>query len=145
MQVVLLKDIKGVGREGSMITVTDGYAINFLLPQKLAAEMKSSLGKTIAHHVEEQEDRLHRNDAEILQELQKLPETITIPCAANAQGVLFRAVTPKIVAETLNTAGHTLPEEVFTFDPIKKVGTYTIPMQYKEYTGNVTIQINEKQ
>ena len=102
MKVVLLKDVKNVGKRDDILTVSDGYARNFLFPQKLAAEATSGALKEIQRKRAAQDAR----DAEILAEAKAKAESlknkvITLEVKCGDKGRLYGSVTNAEVAEAL--------------------------------------------
>ena len=103
MKVILLQDIKGVGKKDQIINANDGYARNYLFPKKLAVEANAgNLGNLKA----KQESNQYRKDVQ-KEEAIKLAEKIkninlTITVKAGESGKIFGGVTAKEIAENLN-------------------------------------------
>jgi len=102
MKVILLTDVKGSGKKGEMVNVSDGYARNYLLPRKLAQaasaqavnEMKNA--EAAKQHHQEMETKAARDTAKQIHEA-----TVKIHAKAGQKGKLFGAVTAKEVAEEI--------------------------------------------
>lgn len=138
MKVVLLKDIRGTGRAHSVIEVSDGHAINFLLPKKLAIRATPASEK-IASQKEAQLGEKRSVEASLIKErVAALSEgVITITKKANDQGHLYDGVDAKDVA-----AATELPLDVIALDkPIKELGRYDIAISSGENFGTVAIDI----
>jgi len=147
MKVILLQDVKAQGKKGQMITVSDGYARNFLLPRKLAVEAtadavnsKKNADEAAAFHAAED-----KKAALALKE--KLASTpVKIKAKAGSAGRLFGSVTTKEIAEALKAQhGVDLPKTRLELsDPIKSFGTYRVKAKlYTEVVGEVIVQVEE--
>ena len=102
MKVILNQDVKGQGKKGDLINVSDGYARNFLLPKNLAKEATKENLNVMQGQKESQEYRKQK-ELEEAQELQKkIAElTVNIKAKAGENGKLFGSVTSKEIAEEL--------------------------------------------
>ena len=102
MKVVLLQDVKSIGKKDTVVTVSDGYARNFLLPRKLAVEATAAAMNDVktkesakAHHKREEIKAAEEIKAKID------GKTVTIKAKAGKEGKLFGAVTTKDVADAI--------------------------------------------
>lgn len=129
MKVILLNDVKGSGKKYEVKEVSDGYAMNFLLPNKLAERatperiknvVELKLGQFEAGQV--QADLLEKN----LKTLSKIQLEVTEK--ANEKGHLFKGITPEIIVGELKNQVHiTLPAHAIVLEkPIKEAGEHTI-------------------
>lgn len=102
MQVILLKDVKGVGKAGQVAKVSDGYARNMLIPQKLAMEASAANVKVLERKRAEIEAQ-RAVDLQVAQELKEKLEgtTLNLKAKAGDGGRLFGAITSKDIAEAL--------------------------------------------
>ena len=125
MKVIFLKDVKGKGRKFEEKNVSDGYALNFLIPQKLAVPAEGP-GASSVKQLKEQEARAREKKGIILNEsLSKIAgTTLTLKMKANAKGHLFEKVTKKKLGEILNLD----PELISLSEPIQQIGNYEIPV-----------------
>ena len=147
MKVILLADVKSVGKKGQLINVSEGYAKNFLLPRNLAAEAtKSNLNE---YELKQKSEA--RRAQEELEQAQQIADalkdqTVTITVKTGGNGKLFGSVTNKEVAEAI-VAQTKLPidkKKVSIGDPIKMVGTRTAVVRlHPKVTAEVTIKIVE--
>ena len=141
MKIVLLEDIKGLGVRGDVCTVGDGYALNFLIPQKKALEAKDEQGAQVAQQKVTQ-DQKREAQAEKEQSIVKvLPDTITLQMPANEQGTLFSAVTADTIVQHLGEQDIPTAPQQFTMKPIKEVGEYTI--HYKQGEKSITVIVEK--
>jgi large subunit ribosomal protein L9 len=144
MKVILKRDVKGLGREGDMKEVKDGYARNYLLPTGAAAIADKGAVANWERHRDQREerDRHARADAEALAErLSAL--TLTIPVKAGERGRLFGAVTSHQVADAIHREGIDLDRHALHLrEPIKALGDYKIDVRLMpgvEATVNVSV------
>ena len=139
MKVVLLKDIRNVGKRDDIITVSDGYARNFLFPQKLAAEATPGALKEIERKRAAQDAR----EAEMRKEAQAKAEllknkVITLEVKCGEKGRLYGSVTAAEVAEALEKQ-HGIKADKRKLDigdPIREVGVREITVWL--YSGITT-------
>ena len=139
MKVVLLKDIRNVGKRDDIITVSDGYARNFLFPQKLAAEATPGALKEIARKRAAQDAR----EAEMRAEAQAKAELlknkiITLEAKCGEKGRLYGSVTAAEVADALEKQhGIQVDKRKMDIgDPIREVGMREITVWL--YSGITT-------
>lgn len=147
MKVVLLQDVRGQGKKGDVINVSDGYARNFLFPQKLAAiadaqVMNELKGKEEARlHKIEVDKQNARATAEKLQSI-----SVKIPASAGADGKIYGSVTAKDIAEAL-MAQHQIEidkRKLQLNDAIKTFGTHVVEIKlYPEITGKINVVVVE--
>ena len=147
MKVILLADVKSVGKKGQLINVSEGYAKNFLLPRNLAAEAT----KANLNEYELKQKSEARRAQEELEQAQQIADalkdqTVTITVKTGGNGKLFGSVTNKEVAEAI-VAQTKLPidkKKVSIGDPIKMVGTRTAVVRlHPKVTAEVTTKIVE--
>ena len=139
MKVVLLKDVRNMGKRDDIITVSDGYARNFLFPQKLAAEATPGALKEIARKRAAQDAR----EAEMRAEAQAKAEllknkVITLQVKCGEKGRLYGSVTAAEVAEALEQQ-HVIKADkrkIDIGDPIREVGVREISVWL--YSGITT-------
>ncbi|HSK94491.1 MAG TPA: 50S ribosomal protein L9 [Candidatus Angelobacter sp.] len=131
MKVILKRDVKGLGHEGDLKEVKDGYARNFLLPSGAAVLAdKGALANWERHRDQREErDRAFRADAEATAE--KLRElALEIPVKAGERGRLFGAVTSHQVADFINRSGIELDRHALHMrEPIKALGDYKVDVR----------------
>jgi large subunit ribosomal protein L9 len=131
MKVILKRDVKGLGREGDMKEVKDGYARNFLLPTGAAAIADKGAVANWERHRDKREerDRHARTEAEATAErLSAL--SLTIPVKAGERGRLFGAVTAHQVADAIHREGIELDRHALHLrEPIKALGEYKIDVR----------------
>lgn len=139
MKVVLLKDVKNVGKRDDILTVSDGYARNFLFPQKLAAEATPGALKEIQRKRAAQDAR----EAELLAEAKNKAaalkdKVITLEVKCGEKGRLYGSVTSAEVAEALEKQHGVQVDKrkIDIGDPIRETGMRTISVWL--YSGVTT-------
>ena len=128
MKVILLQDVKGKGKKGQMLEVSDGYARNFMLPKKIAIEATPDAINTMRMNDKAAAEKAAKERAEAMEISKKLRElTVTVTAKGGGAGKLFGSVTNQEIADALKAAtGITLDKrKIVIADPIKNVGTYT--------------------
>jgi large subunit ribosomal protein L9 len=131
MKVILKQDVKGLGREGDLKEVKDGYARNFLLPTgKALVADKGAVANWERHREQREErDRSVRADAEATAErLRELK--LQVPVKAGEKGRLFGAVTAHQIADLIREEGIELDRHALHLrEPIKALGDYKIDVR----------------
>jgi large subunit ribosomal protein L9 len=147
MKVILLQDVKGKGKKGQMLEVSDGYARNFMLPRKLAVEATTDAINTMRMNDKATQERIAREKAEAMALAQKLREmTLVVTAKGGGAGRLFGSVTNQEIADALKSkTGVTIDKrKIVIADPIKNVGTYTVTCKLGyEITAPLTVKIEE--
>ena len=146
MKVILLQDVKGKGKKGQMIEVSDGYARNFMLPKKLAQEATPDAINTMKMNDKATQERIAREKAEALETSKKLRAmTLTVKAKGGGQGRLFGAVTNAEIASALEKQGVKLDKrKIVMGETIKNVGTYTVTCKLGyEINAPLTVKIEE--
>ena len=148
MKVILLQDVKGKGKKGQMIEVSDGYARNFMLPKKLATEATADAVNTMRMNDKAAAEKAARERAEALETSKKLRElTLTVVAKGGGAGRLFGSVTNQEIADALaKQTGIKLDKrKIVIADPIKNVGTYTVTCKLGyEISAPLTVKIEEQ-
>ena len=147
MKVILLQDVKGKGKKGQMLEVSDGYARNFMLPRKLAIEATADAVNTMRMNDKAAAEKAARERAEAVEVSKKLREmTLTVKAKGGGAGRLFGSVTNQEIADALEkNAGIKLDKrKIVIADPIKNVGTYTVNCKLGyEISAPLTVKIEE--
>ena len=146
MKVILLQDVKGKGKKGQMIEVSDGYARNFMLPKKLAIEATPDAINTMRMNDKATQERIAREKAEALEVSKKLRAmTLVVKAKGGGAGRLFGAVTNAEIATALEKQGVKLDKrKIVLNETIKNVGTYTATCKLGyEINAPLTVKIEE--
>ena len=146
MKVILLQDVKGKGKKGQMLEVSDGYARNFMLPKKLAIEATPDAINTMKMNDKATQERIAREKAEALEISKKLRAmTLVVKAKGGGAGRLFGAVTNAEIASALEKQGVKLDKrKIVLNETIKNVGTYTATCKLGyEINAPLTVKIEE--
>ena len=147
MKVILMQDVKGKGKKGQMIEVSDGYARNYMLPRKIAMEATTDAVNTMRMNDKATAERIAREKAEALATAGKLREmTVVVKAKGGGQGRLFGAVTNAEIAAALEKAGVKLDKrKIVLNENIKNVGTYTVTCKLGyEISAPLSVKIEEQ-
>ena len=147
MKVILLQDVKGKGKKGQMLEVSDGYARNYMLPRKMAIEATADAVNTMRMNDKATQERIAREKAEAMETAKKLREmTVTVTAKGGGNGRLFGSITNQEIADALKAkTGIALDKrKIVIADAIKNVGTYTVTCKLGyEITAPLTVRIEE--
>ena len=146
MKVILLQDVKGKGKKGQMIEVSDGYARNFMLPKKLPNEATPDAINTMKMNDKATQERIAREKAEALEVSKKLRAmTLVVKAKGGGAGRLFGAVTNAEIAAALEKQGVKLDKrKIVLNETIKNIGTYTATCKLGyEINAPLTVKIEE--
>ncbi len=144
VQLLLIHNVEHLGRQGDIIEVKPGYALNYLLPQGLA---------TVAtdHHkrmVEKHREKLRAIELEKLSEYRKQADelskqSITIEANANDEGHLYGSVGPHEIVDALKGAGFALAMDQIRLEgPLKELGLYTVRVHlHSEVDANIKVWV----
>ncbi len=147
MKVILLQDVKGKGKKGQMLEVSDGYARNYMLPRKIAVEATADNLNTKKMNDKALAEKIAKEKAEALEIAGKLREmTLVVTAKGGGAGRLFGSVTNQEIADALKAkAGIALDKRKLVIsDPIKSVGTYTVTCKLGyEISAPLTVKIEE--
>ena len=146
MKVILLQDVKGKGKKGQMIEVSDGYARNFMLPKKLAIEATPDAINTMKMNDKATQERIAREKAAALETSKQLRAmTLVVKAKGGGAGRLFGAVTNAEIAAALEKQGVKLDKrKIVLGENIKNVGTYTVTCKLGyEINAPLTVKIEE--
>ncbi len=145
MIVILLKDVKGSGKAGDVVKVSDGYARNMLIPKGLAKEATEGNVKNLEKQKALMEEK-RQQDKEKAEQLAKTLETsiVKIVTKGGESGRLFGSITSKDVADELKKQHNiTIDKKKFVMEnPIKATGDYEIEVKlFTEVTGKVKVSV----
>lgn len=148
MKVLLLQDVKGQGKKDQIVSVSDGYARNFLFPKKLAVVADK---KAMSEAQGREDARLHKIEVEkesaneIAQKLQGI--IVKIAAQSGADGRLYGSITSSDIADELKKqSGIEIDRRKLQMDgPIKTHGSFEIPVKlYTEISGKINVLVTEK-
>ena len=144
MKIILLDDVTKVGRRGDVKDVSDGFARNFLIPQKLALSATAGNLKNLDHIKRQQDAKAGRIKADA-EALRARIEGLAYEerRQASEEGKLFGSVTAQDIADFLGRQGVTMERRRIQLDePIKSLGATAVPIRlHPEVTAQLTVQV----
>ncbi len=146
MKVILLHNVKKIGKKGEVVEVADGYANGFLLPKRLAKIATNDAMKQL----DSEKNQVVKSTEAEKKALKKIFTTvtgqeITIKAQANEKGHLFAALGPKDIAAALqNELGAFVETSSIITEPIKDIDNYVVPIEIGEHKGTILVQIQPK-
>ena len=144
MKIILLKDVKGIGRAHEALEAKDGYALNYLIPQKFAIPATPAALKEAEMRRKQVEGRKELNTQLLAQNIASLAEAhIVIKTKANEKGHLYDAVGESEIRAAAKEQAHIdIPEDAIKLEkPIKELGTFDIPVATGDIFGKFSITI----
>ena len=148
MKIILQQDVKGQGKKGELIDVSDGYARNYLIPRKLAAEATPEGLNALRQQEKARQKKLEADKAAALATAEKLQAVLVRITARSggAGGKLFGAVTTKEISEALHSQ-HGIEIEknkIMQEESIKTYGTYEVKCKLGfEVSGVINVLVTE--
>ena len=143
MIVILLKDVKGTGKAGDIVKVSDGYARNKLIPAGLAQEGTKGNIRTVEKAKEAQAEKRAADKAKAQENAEKLKKlSVTIKSKGGEGGRLFGSITSKDIADAAKEqTGMDIDKKKIVLDqPIKAVGEYMVPIKlFEEIKGELKV------
>jgi large subunit ribosomal protein L9 len=130
-EVILMADVPGLGAEGEVVKVADGYARNYLLPQKLAASVTEATRRRLEAKRKERGKQLTA-DKEAALALAKTIEqcSCTITVKAGVEGKMFGSVTAADIVASLKTQGIEVDKHKIDLqEPIRELGVFHVPVK----------------
>ncbi len=147
MKVILTQDVAKVGKSGEMKQVSDGYATNFLIPQKLAVPAAGGAYRAWQHDIASREDKRKREREEAEIAATRIGSTtLTMGVKVGEGGKLYGSITSKDIADALGRRGIQVDRHKIDLDePLKSLGTYKVAIKVASgMTPEVTIVVEPK-
>lgn len=148
MKVILQQDVKGQGKKGQLVNVSDGYARNFLFPKKLAVPATSANVNVMKQQEKARLAQIEAEKAEAAATVEKLKGCVVkVPARAGASGKLFGSITSKEIAENLAAQNGINIEKhnIVLPEPIKAFGTYEVKCKLGyEINGTINVVVAEE-
>ena len=147
MKVILTKDVTKLGKSGEVKNVADGYATNFLIPQKLAVPAAGGAYRAWQHDIASREEKRQREreEAEIAS-TRISSTTLTMGVKVGEGGKLYGSITSKDIADALARRGIEIDRHKIELEePLKSLGTYKVAVKvYAGMTPEVTVVVEPK-
>ena len=147
MQIVLLEDVKALGKKGDVVKVSDGYARNFILPKKLGVEATAKNLNDLKLQ-KANESKIAAEQLAVAKELGEQLEksSISLKIRAGEGGKAFGSVSGKeIAAAVKDQLGLEIDKKKLVLpEPIKTFGTHEVPVKlHREVTAKLTVKVSE--
>lgn len=147
MKVILSQDVKGQGKKGQLVDVSDGYAKNFLFPKKLAVEANASNMNEMKNREEALRHKRETERAAALAAAERFKSvSVKVPAKGGSAGRLFGSVTSKEIAEALKEqfALDIDKRSIVLDEPIRQFGAYELKIKlFPEITATMRVEIVE--
>lgn len=146
MEVILKKDVKGLGKAGEKVKASDGYARNYLFPKGLAVEANA---QTLTEFKNSEASKQHKIDMEVAsakEARQKLQgKTVKLHAKAGQSGRLFGSVTAKDIAAAITEQlSVSVDKRKLSVADIKNFGTYSVEVKlYSGITATLSVEVGE--
>jgi len=147
MKVVLLQDIKGSGKKGELVSVSDGYARNYLFPRNLAKEANSQAINELKNAEESKQYKIDQQIKQAKDAKAKLEsKTIVIHAKAGSNGKLFGSITPKEISNEIKQRFNLLVDKrkITITGEIKQYGKFDCEVKlYTGITAKIVVEVCE--
>ncbi len=147
MKIILLQDVKNLGKKGELVEANDGYARNFIIPKKLGVEASP---KNL-NDLRQQKLNEEKKQAEILAEAQKIAEelkdkVVKLSIRVGKEGKVFGQISTKEIADAAKKQfGLEIDKKKMVSDGIKAAGTYKLAVKlHPKVTGELTVEVKEE-
>ena len=147
MQVILLEDVKKLGKKGEIVEISDGYARNFVLPKKLGVEANSKNRNDLKLQ-KANADRIAKEQLEAARELAGVLETkeVALKMKSGEGGKAFGSISSKEIAQAAKEqCGRELDKKKIQLpEPIKALGVYEVSVKlHPKVTGKLKVKVTE--
>jgi large subunit ribosomal protein L9 len=147
MKVILLEDVKNLGKKGDIVNVAEGYARNFLFPKKLAEQATQGGIKQVEQQKKAVEKKKAKERKIALNLAEKLSSAqVVLSVRAGEQGKLFGSITPKDISEALKNQCkmNVDKRKIEIVEPIKSLGDYNVTIKLApEVEANLRLKVTE--
>ena len=146
MEVILKGDVKNLGKKGEKVSVSEGYARNFLLPRGLAAELNAQLMSELKNKQSSEKFRAEEELKTAKENAAKINGAIvTVKAKGGANGKLFGSVTVKEIASAVNAAFNiSVDKRKLVAEDIKAFGTYNVQVKlHPNVTADFKVKVTE--
>jgi len=147
VKVILTQDVSKLGKSGDMKVVADGYANNFLIPQKLAVPAAGGAYRAWQHDIASREDKRKREREEAEIAATRISSTtLTMGVKVGEGGKLYGSITTKDIADALGRRGINVDRHKIELEePLKTLGTYKVAIKvFTGMTPEVTVVVEPK-
>ena len=147
MEIILLEDVKGVGKRGDKLKVANGYARNFMIPNKLAVA-STDAGAAIFGEAERQRKRRETKSRREAEEAAKKYANVSVHISVEVgeEDRLFGSVTSADIAESLREQGIEVDKrKILLEEPLRQLGVYTVPLKlFQDVEAKIKVWVVKK-
>jgi large subunit ribosomal protein L9 len=146
MKVIMIHSIGGVGKQNDIKEVSDGYALNFLIPNGHAVHATPEKVKALQERLATAKRAIEDREKQVIQGIERLRgASVRILARANDAGGLYRELTPEmIVSAIVNSTGVHVPHQtIFMSEPIKKLGMHTIQIKNAGHSTDIRVVVEK--
>jgi len=147
MEIILLEDVKGVGKRGEKVKVANGYARNFMIPNKLAV-VSTDAGAAIFAEVERRRARRSQKSRREAEEAAKKYANVSVHISVEVgeEDRLFGSVTSADIAEALKEQGVEVDKrKIVLEEPLKQLGVYSVPIKlFQDVEAKIKVWVVKK-
>ena len=147
MKVLLLQDVKGTGKKGEVVNVSDGYARNFLLPRKMASPADASAVNAMNIQKSAAQHRKFEAGVKARELAKKLDNAVVkVPVRVGENGKMFGTVSGKEVAAAIEQQlGLVVDKKKISMDPVRATGEYVAKLSlFEEVKANLKVIVEEQ-
>ena len=146
MEIILLESLHKIGKAGEIVIVKDGYANNFLIPNKKAIIANKQNKKTLDSRIIEINKKNEGKVAAAIKRQESMENiSLEIAMECNDDGKLYGSVNPKLVSDKLEKLGYEIPAEMISIEDIKSTGEFHITVNiYEDIVSQLKIIISKK-
>jgi len=147
MEIILLEDVKGVGKRGETVKVANGYARNFMIPNKLAV-VSTDAGAAIFAEVERRRARRSQKSRREAEEAAKKYANVSVHISVEVgeEDRLFGSVTSADIAEALREQGVEVDKrKIVLEEPLRQLGVYSVPIKlFQDVEAKIKVWVVKK-
>lgn len=146
MKVILLKDVKNLGKKDEVIEVSDGYARNFLFRQNLAVIANTKSMDNLKENQDNEKSRLLALKQDAVNLKTKMENiTLTFSLKSGKEGKTFGSISTKQIGEALDQLGYKIDKRKILSDPLASLGMHKVKIElHKDVVVTITVRINEE-
>ena len=143
MEIILIQDVANLGYKNDIVKVKDGYARNYLIPNKQAIIADESNRKQLAENLKQQARKMAQQLADAQAMAEKLAAiTLTVAAKANEDGKIFGTVTTAQIAEALEAQGLNVDKKIITVEAVKELGEHVaIARLHREVKAEIKLNV----
>jgi len=144
MKVILLQDVKNLGKKGDIVETAEGYGRNYLLPRKMAKEANAAnLNQAKKDQATQAHRAAQRKDEAVMLAAQLKKVHVVVKVRVGENGKMFGSITSKEISENLKSLGYEIDKRKIELpEPIKAVGQYQISIKlHPEVSAKIEVEI----